>query len=236
MDWRLGLLLILLFGTPRFLLVMEANVSGKFNLVSIVFILMCITPWILLTKEGRKKIGIKKPTNWSWVFPAFVFGVAFCLLVFFIGRWLFFNTNSNWFIYLSKPYQVVAGTTNANELFLKFIIFAIIGMTFSPFGEEFLYRGLIHQSFVDRYGEHGASVIDSSAFAITHLAHFGIVYVSGMWKFLLLPALIWLIFMFFASRLFYFMKQKTGSIFGAVISHAGFNLTMSYLMIYYVVV
>jgi len=43
-------------------------------------------------------------------------------------------------------------------------------MLFSPIGEEFLYRGIVHGSFVSRFGEWRASVFDSLAFALTHVA------------------------------------------------------------------
>ena len=52
-------------------------------------------------------------------------------------------------------------------------------MTFSPIGEELFYRGIVHGSFTGRFGEQKASFFDSLTFAITHLAHFGIVYVLG---------------------------------------------------------
>ena len=105
-------------------------------------------------------------------------------------------------------------------------------MLFSPIGEEFLYRGVIHQAFVPKFGEVKASTIDSLAFAFTHLAHFGIVYLATGWEFLFAPAVIWVAMMYFASRLFFWCKRKSGSIWGAVAAHAGFNLGMTYCIIY----
>jgi hypothetical protein len=107
-------------------------------------------------------------------------------------------------------------------------------MTFSPIGEELFYRGIVHGSFAKELGERKASIIDSLAFALTHLAHFGIIYLSGNWHFLFLPAIMWVIFMFMASRIFFICKQKTGSIYGAIISHAAFNLTMMYFIFYHI--
>lgn len=229
-----GIVLIFFFGIPRFLLVMDANVREQFNLISIIFVLMCLSPWIFLTREGRQTIGIRKPKHWSWLLPSFLFGMGLCILVYFLGKWLFFESINNWFIYLSRPYEPFRDSTSPNEMIIKFLIFAIIGMTFSPIGEEFLYRGLIHQSFSNRVGDHVASVIDSGAFALTHLAHFGLVFIAGSWQFLWFPAILWVLLMFLAGRLFYYMKVKTGSVFGAVACHAGFNLAMTYLMAYHV--
>ena len=117
---------------------------------------------------------------------------------------------------------------------MYFAIFAIIGMTFSPIGEELLYRGLIHQSFVPKFGNNKASILDSLAFAVVHLAHFGIIYTNGNWKFLIIPAILWITLMFLTSRLFYYCKIKTDSIYGAIIGHAGFNLAMTYFIFYHI--
>jgi len=107
-------------------------------------------------------------------------------------------------------------------------------LDFIPIGEELFYRGLVHGSFRDNVGDNRASYIDSSAFALTHLAHFGIVYVNGQWNFLFIPSILWVLFIFITSRLFYFCKKRTGSILGAIISHAAFNVTMMYLIFYYI--
>jgi membrane protease YdiL (CAAX protease family) len=107
-------------------------------------------------------------------------------------------------------------------------------MVFSPIGEELFYRGIVHGSFVPKTGEHMASIIDSLAFALTHLAHFGIVYIMGNWSFLFVPSLLWVFFMFLTSRLFFLCKVKTGSILGAIASHAGFNLAMMYFILYHI--
>ena len=59
-------------------------------------------------------------------------------------------------------------------------------MTFSPIGEELFYCEIVHGCFAGRFGEQKASFFDSLTFAITHLAHFGIVYVLGGWLYLYL--------------------------------------------------
>jgi hypothetical protein len=107
-------------------------------------------------------------------------------------------------------------------------------MTFSPIGEELFYRGVVHASFALEKSENTASIWDSIAFSLTHLAHFGIVFIDGKWKFIFIPALLWVTGMFFASRLFYLCKQKTKSLLGAVVCHAGFNVTMIYFIFYHI--
>lgn len=107
-------------------------------------------------------------------------------------------------------------------------------MLFSPIGEEFLYRGVVHGSFIAKYGEVKASIFDGLAFALTHLAHFGIIYQAGSWDFYMVPALLWVVSMFTVSQVFFRCKLMCDSIFGAVFSHAGFNFAMMYFIFYYI--
>lgn len=233
-NYKFGLFLIFIFGIPRFFLVLHANSSGGgYGYVSLIFLLMWFTPWILLTKEGRRGIGIKKPSNYAWLFYSFLIGAVFCFIMYFFFTVLFEDTVSNSFVYISRSYAVPHEALDANRL-MFFLTFSLVGMTFSPIGEELFYRGVVHGSFVSQFGEHKASVFDSLAFALTHLAHFGIVFVDGKWSFLLLPALFWVVGMFIASQLFFLCKQKSGSLLGAVISHAGYNVGMMYVIFYHI--
>ena len=230
-----GLLLILLFGIPRFIIVLQANVTGNYYLIPMIFIFMIIAPVIFLTKTGRKGIGINKPGNHYWLLYSFLAGLVLCTVMFITARLFFNETVSNWFVYISRSYKVSrTGFAEPGRL-IFFVIYAVIAMTFSPIGEELFYRGIVHGSFAIQYGERKASIIDSLAFAVTHLAHFGIVYYAGTWNFLFLPALLWVFFMFIASRLFFLCKEKTGSILGAIFCHAGFNLAMMYFIFYHII-
>lgn len=233
-NWKFGILLILLFGIPRFIIVLQANISGSYGWVSIIFMLMWITPFILLNKDGRRYIGIKKPQNYRWLLYSFLIGIAFCSFMFTSANLLFGDSLNNSFIYISKSYTLPVGELTATNKLILFLTFSLTGMTFSPIGEEFLYRGLIHGSFVEKYGEQKASIFDSLAFALTHLAHFGIIYNLGKWDFLFIPALLWVLGMFILSQLFFRCKQMTGSIWGAVVSHAGYNFGMMYWIFYHI--
>ncbi len=238
-GWRfnsqLGLGLIFLFGVPRFLLVLDANRTGNYNLISIIFILMWATPYVLLAKNGRKTIGMKRPKNFVWLFYAFLLGIGACSFIFVLGSGLFQDTLDNWFVYISRAYGSIPLTElKGPDQLGYFLMFAMVAMTLSPIGEELLYRGMIHQSFVARYGEHGASIIDSAAFALVHLAHFGLVFDQGVWKMIWIPALIWMALMYLTSRIFFWCKTQSGSIYGAIMGHAGFNFAMTYYIFYHI--
>ena len=229
-----GFVMILLFGVPRFILVLNANVTGNYNLIPIIFLFMWIAPFIFLSKQGRRKIGIKKPASIKWLLYAFVSGIIICAVMFLVAKLFYGNTIANWFSYISRTYRVSTNSLTAADRNIYFIIYSIIGITLSPIGEEFFYRGIVHESFADEWGDNKASVTDSLAFSLTHLAHFGIIYDAGHWKFLLLPALLWIVFMFLASRLFFICRQQSGSIAGAILCHAGFNFAMMYFIFYHI--
>lgn len=233
-DWVFGLVLILLFGIPRFIIVLSANITGNYSLIAAIFLLMWLSPFIFLTKSGRKYIGLKKPANYYWLVYSFIAGILVCAAIYFVSVLLFKDDFHNCFVYISKSYSASRIVLNDSDRLTYFLIYSITGMTFSPIGEELFYRGIVHGSFAQSFGEQKASYADSAAFALTHLAHFGIVYIAGGWQFLLAPALVWVISMFAASQVFFLCKQKSGSILGAILSHAAFNLTMMYFIFYHI--
>lgn len=104
-----------------------------------------------------------------------------------VAIFLFEHTISNWFVYISKSYTVSGMVVNDSNRLIYFLIYSLTGITISPIGEKLFYRGLVHGGFIKRFGEQKASIADSSAFALTHLAHFGINYYSGTWHSYLYP-------------------------------------------------
>jgi uncharacterized protein len=229
----LGLTLILIFGIPRFILVLQANQSGNYNLISFVFVVMLLAPFVLLTKNGRNRIGMVRPVSFTWLMHSFFIGLSFSIFVFIIGKLLYHDSIRNWFVYISRSYPLPVEVIDQQKI-TYFIIFAVIGMTFSPVGEELLYRGLIHQSFSTRFGHPTASHIDSLAFALTHLAHFGIIWSGERWEVLIIPSIFWVALTYSASRLFFLCKVRTGSIAGAIVCHAAFNLGMTWCIFFYI--
>lgn len=109
---------------------------------------------------------------------------------------------------------------------------AFTGMTFSPIGEELFFRGIVHSSFAKSIGEKKASIVDGSAFALTHISHFGLVFINSKWEFFTIPTIIWVTSMFLVSVLFFTFRKYAGSISGAMICHSAFNLGMIYCIFY----
>lgn len=164
---------------------------------------------------------------------ALIAGVACSALLFYIGQGLFGQTDRNWFAYIAQTYPHVPEILDEHSRLFFFLVYAGISMTFSPIGEELFYRGVVHEIFAADLGDRAASFIDSGAFALVHLAHFGIIYSAGEWHFVPLAALLWVGLLFGTCLLFFQARKHSGSILGAISAHAGFNLGMNYFIFYH---
>ena len=212
-------------------MVLNANETGQYGSIAIIMIISAIVPFIFLSKKGRITIGLTKPTNYKWLFYSLMAGILISTIIFLIGSALYSDTFNNWYVYIGKSYNLTENLSSQDRM-IYFVIYAITGMTFSPIGEELFFRGIVHSSFSASLGNNKATIIDSLSFALTHLAHFGIVYISGVWKLFLIPSILWVLGMFLTSIVFIKCKEKTGSLLGAMVSHAGFNLSMIYFIFY----
>jgi uncharacterized protein len=231
-NWKFGLFLILLVCVPRFILVLNANASGNLSSIALIMVASAIAPFIFLSKYGRKEIGITMPKKYNWLLVAFISGLIASILLYFLGQALYGNTYENWYTYIGeKSYKIPAGINQSDKKIL-FVIMAFTSMTFSPIGEELFFRGIVHSSFEKSIGAQKASIVDSSAFALTHISHFGLVFINNKWDFFMMPTIIWVISMFSVSLMFYFFRKNSNSILGAIICHLAFNLGMTYCIFY----
>lgn len=230
-DWKFGVFLLTIVCIPRFLLVLEANQSGNYASIGAVMFLSAMVPFLFLNKAGRKQIGITGTRAYGVLILALLLGVVLSLFFFLAGDILYGTSYQNWYVYIGKSYQIPE-VISGQDKFLLFSIMAGTGMLFSPVGEEFFFRGIVHDSIATSIGRQNASIADALAFALTHLAHFGLVYVGGGWEFYPLASTIWVAGMFLVSLLFFRMKRASGSLLGAICCHAGFNLGMIYCIFY----
>lgn len=230
-NWKFGLFLILLVCLPRFALVLDANATKNYGYTGLVMVVSMILPFIFLTRKGLREIGVTKPKNYRWLFLAFSIGLIISLLLFFLGDYLYGDTFNNWYKYIGRSYSIPTDL-GKDEKVILFWKTAVAGMILSPIGEELFFRGIVHSSFAKSIGDKKASVVDSSAFALTHISHFGLVFLGGKWNFLVMPTFIWVMGMFLASIFFFVSKYYSGSIIGAILCHSSFNLGMIFCIFY----
>jgi len=230
-SWHIGLFLLLIFSIVRFYLVLNANQTGSYQYVSLIFVAMIFLPFLLLTKNGRQSIGLKAKFKVKGLVWSIIVGVGSASVIF-LGSQVF-SISEQPYHYIAKSYNNLPDPLGEQRL-VFFLLFSTMSMIFSPLGEEFFYRGLIHECFNSRFSAKVATVIDSSAFALVHLAHFGIVYADGDFKLLPIPSILWVIALFFTCLGFNRARREAGSIWGAVVAHAIFNLTMNYFIFYHI--
>jgi membrane protease YdiL (CAAX protease family) len=229
---RLGIGLAVLVCLPRFYLVLLANRTGSYFFIGLIMLVSGLLPFVILSRHDRRRIGIRRSRKYDRLLLAFGTGVLMSWVIYAAGYGLYGETLRNWYVYIARSYAIPPDLS-ATDRNLLFIGMAAAGMTFSPIGEEFFFRGLIHSCFAGRWGGFYATVIDSGLFALVHLSHFGIVYVNGGWDFYFIPALLWLLFMFLSGVVFYVCRRATRSIWGAVLCHSGFNFGMIYAIFYW---
>lgn len=212
---------------PRFIWLL----NDQYNLIIGIFLVMWVLPFLFLIKEGRTSIGINKPQHRAWLPIAFVIGAGAAILIHLIGYGWYGTTDQNWYVTIMNSF-------NKNDLIADvkpnpgiFLLITLPSMIFSPVGEEFFFRGMVHDSFAAEYGQTKATFIDASFFGITHLAHHGLFYSATGLSFHL-SGLAWVLLMISVSILFSWMRKKSGSIWGAVVCHAGFNLGMMFSIVY----
>jgi membrane protease YdiL (CAAX protease family) len=235
-DWKTGTWLLALFSFTRFALVLHANLTRSYQVVALVFVAMLLLPWLLLTRAGRRTIGLVWPRRWTGVLLGGALGALSCAVLFYLTTFFFGLGEGNSLVYIAGTYgNLPAVLTDQNRL-VSFLIFAGTSMVFSPLGEEVFYRGLVHECFARSVGSRKATWIDSAAFALVHVAHFGLVYAgpTSGWHLLPGPALLWVASLLVTCLLFSLARKMSGSLVGSIVAHALFNLTMNYFIFYYI--
>lgn len=214
-------ILAVVLAIPRFIWLL----NGKYSYIILLFLLMWIFPFIFLTREGRKSIGIRKPDNLVWVLSGFLLGVVASLLIYIIGVAFFGKSSENWYVTIMNSFNKDNLIESIKPNIGLFLLISFPSMIFSPIGEEFFFRGMIQDSYAAEVGNQKATLIDAAFFGVTHLAHHGLILQDGILRFYP-SSILWVLLMVLVSILFSFIRNKSGSIWGAVVCHAGFNLGM----------
>ena len=219
--------LVIALAIPRFYWM----INGQYNHVIIVFLIMWILPFVFLTKIGRQSMGIRIPNKPEWLIYGFIFGLVAALLIHYIGKGLYGQSVGNWYISIMNSFNKNNLIEDIKPNPLLFILITFPTMIFSPIGEEFFFRGMVQDSFSTTLGNGRATLIDAGFFGITHLAHHGAALILTSYEFFL-SALIWIALMGLVSLLLTSIRTKSGSIWGAVVCHAGFNFGMMGSIVY----
>lgn len=224
-GWIFSLILFVILAGLRAYGILGGEKSD-YTPAMISFLIMWSLPLIILTKNGRRQIGIKKPVNKQWVVLSPVLGAAAAFIIFLIGFLLYGHSGNNWYVTVGQTYfrDIPAGEAPVLKMF---VFFTIPAMLFSPIGEEFFFRGIINETVRIKWNAKTGMIVNSILFGVVHLLHHGLYNTSGSIHILLGSGFIWVVLMFLTSCLFTIIREKTGSIWPAVIAHSAFSLTMN---------
>jgi membrane protease YdiL (CAAX protease family) len=224
--WKSMVAVAIVAAVPRFYWML----TGSYNAVIIIFIVFALLPFIVLDKNARREIGFVR-MRWHWATISFLTGVVAASLVYLAGYVLFGNSELNWFVAIMKTFDKDKMIQLVKSDVLLFMAVSLPVMVFSPLGEEFFFRGLLHESLTIRFSSTQALTVDAVFFGVTHLAHYGLLIKGGSLH-VLPSAAVWIVLMSATAIIFYKVKRASGSIWGAVLCHSGFNLAMMTIIFY----
>jgi len=124
-NWRFGLFLIIIICIPRFLLVLHANIIGSYGSIGLIMFISAVAPFLFLTKYGQREIGLVKPKTYSWLLLAFIAGLLYSFLLYYVGEKLYDNSYSNWYHYIGKSYKIPGGINQHD----KAVMFSVVAVT-----------------------------------------------------------------------------------------------------------
>jgi hypothetical protein len=198
--------------------------------VRILFLLHCLAMWalpfIVLTAQGRREIGLRRQGNAASNLALCALAGAACGLAFYaLGMALFGGSPDNWNLSVRDSFQIEQLRATMPPAAL-FAVITLPAMILTPVGEEILFRGFIQQAFTLRWNAVLATAVNSLAFGMIHLhvhilwhnaVGFHLRLVSGALMFILGVGL---------SAVFTLCRLRTGSLWCAMTAHAACNLAM----------
>lgn len=190
------------------------------------FVLMTLAPWLLLTRDGRRAIGLRAPTTWWALVPAVLAGAVAALACFAAGVLVFGHSADNWFVTIAASYRGMMPTASFSVLTLH-LVFTLPALLFSPIGEEIFFRGLLQRALEQRLSVRASTLVECGAFGLVHLCHHGLVLAATGLTIRPVSGALWVGAMFLAALLFATLRQRTGSLFPAMAAHAAFNGIMN---------
>lgn len=67
-DWKFGTFLLLIICVSRFILLLDANKRGNYDLIGAIMVLSGLAPVIFLNRAGLKVTGVGGTREYEWIF------------------------------------------------------------------------------------------------------------------------------------------------------------------------
>lgn len=190
------------------------------------FVAMTLLPWLLLTPDGRRQIGLRRPASWRMLLPAMLAGACAALACGALGVVLFGHSADNWFMTVAASYRRMMDTSTFSIVMLH-LVFTVPALLFSPIGEEIFFRGMLQRTLEQRFTARISTVLECAAFGLVHLFHHGLVLGATGWSIRPVSGALWVLSMFMTAALFATIRQRSGSLVPAMAAHAAFNAAMN---------
>ncbi|MDR3774609.1 MAG: CPBP family intramembrane metalloprotease [Terracidiphilus sp.] len=223
-PWLLSLLVLLILAAARFYATLGPPAARP------LFLLQCLAMWavpfLFLTRQGRCEIGLRTQGNSAAAIAwSALAGAGSALAVFALGMALYGESPDNWCVSIRDSFQLnqLRGSMPIAELFA---MIALPAMILTPVGEEILFRGFIQQAFSRRWNATVATVVNGLGFGLIHL------HVHGIWRdgagfhVHVVSGALMVVLMAATSYVFTQCRQRSGSLWTAMVAHSICNLVM----------
>jgi membrane protease YdiL (CAAX protease family) len=231
-PWLFSLLVLAILTAARFYAVFGGSPWGRI-LFLLDFLAMWALPFLVLTAQGRREIGLSKQGNSaSGLALSALAGACAGFAVYAAGMALYRSSPDNWCVSIRDSIQI-AQLRAAMPLAAAFAAVVLPAMIVSPIGEEILFRGLLQQSFTLRWKAALATMVNGLAFGLVHL------HVHGIWRdaagfhLRLVSGALMVLLMAGVSAVFTLCRLRSGSLYAAMAAHSACNLAMIGAIFFY---
>ena len=225
-----GMFWIAALGIGALFFAMRAG--GTLGPVSLNFLLplMCVAmvavPWLLLSRDGRRQIGLQRARRGADYATGASVGVMAAAVCFGLGFWWFGTTPDHWYVSIANRYRQSYQTQGLSVLQLH-LVFSTAACFFSPLGEEIFFRGFLQRTLEDRFSRRRSTGIEAGFFGLVHLCHHGVAVTAGGITLRPLSGVLWVLLMSCTALCFAWIRQRSASLWPAVLAHSSFNATMN---------
>lgn len=223
-PWLFSLLVLAILAAARYYAVFGPPQAR------VLFLLHCLAMWalpfIVLTAQERRKIGLRKQgtTLFNLGISALA-GACSGFAVYAAGMVVYGASPDNWCLSIRDSFQLNQMLAVMSPA-AAFAVIELASITLTPIGEEILFRGLIQQSFALRWNAAIATVVNGLAFGLMHL------HVHGLWRdaagfhLRLVSGALMVLMLAGLSAILTIIRLRTGSLWCSMVAHAACNLSM----------
>ena len=205
--WVLSLSLFLILGGLRAYGILGPERASVRQLILAGFLVMWFLPYVFFHKDGRRAIGLRAPERPAWLVWGPLLGAVASMAIFGIGVLLYDRGADHWYVAISQQY-LLEDVMSQLPLSTVIVMFTVPAMLFSPIGEEFFFRGMVHESVGAGRGERAATLANGLAFAGIHLFHYAVERHAGGWHVRVVPGMLWFALMMGLSWVFTLCRRK----------------------------